>query len=223
MQNERKYCLYMKSIKLISYLDIRNDSLVTSKLKKHNDVFLKQGSVDTACGPYCLFMALIILGLINYDDAINLCWIKRGSKFGKMLSRMHELGAFFQKGTHRKQLKALLELSFKSKLQLKLCKKSGVKLIDFCIEQLKQDKPTIIGINSADLSHWLLAVGYEKSEDGKITKLFFLDPSGNDIPNYWNATIDISKKHGRRYPYAWIDFTEDRYVNLEDGISLGLK
>src|SRR6478752_7284674 len=207
----------MKSIKLISYLDIKNDSLITTKLKKHNTVFLKQGSVDGACGPYCLFMALIILGLIDYDDAINLWWTKRNSKFGRMVSRMQEHGTLFQKGTHLKQLRVLLEYSFRSKLELNVTKERGKSLINFCIEQLKQNRPTIIGISGIDLSHWLVAVGFEKNEKGEVSKLFFLDPSGNDIPNYWNATIEVKKKHRGRYPYSWIDFADDRFVNLEDG------
>jgi len=213
----------MKSIKLISFLDIKNDSLITTKLKKHNTVFLKQGSVDASCGPYCLFMALIILGLIDYDDAINLWWTKRKSKLGRMVSKIQEQGTFFQKGTHLKHLKVLLEYSFKSKLELNLSKETGKRLINFCIEQLKQDRPTVVGISGAGLSHWLVAVGFEKNEKGEVCKLFFLDPSGNDIPNYWNATIEVKKKHPGRYPYAWIDFTDDRFVILEDAISLGLK
>ena len=30
-------------------------------------VFLQQGSIDGACGPYSIFMGLLSLGLISYD------------------------------------------------------------------------------------------------------------------------------------------------------------
>lgn len=213
----------MKLIKLLPWLDIKNGNLVTSVLKKNNGIFLKQGSVDGACGPYCLFMTLIILGLIDYDDAINLWWTKRSTRFGKMLAKMQEHDILFQNGTDLNQLEDLLKNSFKNKLEINVSEQKGRELINFCIEQLKENKPTIVGVNGVDLEHWLLALGYEENNKGEICKLFFLDPSGVDNTNYWNAVIDIENTHHGRYAYEWVDCNETRLVSFEHGISLGLK
>lgn len=209
----------MKTIKIIDQLDIKNGFLVSNM----EQVFLKQGSVDGACGPYCLFMTLIILGVIEYNDATNLWWTKRSSRFGKMLTKMQEHDTLFQNGTHLNQLQDLLEHSFKNTLELNVSEQKGRALIDFCIEQLKQNKPTIIGVNGVDLAHWLLAVGYEENEEGKVCKLFFLDPSGVDNSNYWNAVIEVNETFYGRYSYAWVDCADERLVSFEHGISLGLK
>ncbi|MBP9849305.1 MAG: hypothetical protein KBC58_07680 [Flavobacterium sp.] len=209
----------MKTIKTIDKLDIEKGFLVANK----QQVFLKQGSVDGACGPYCLFMALIILGVIDYNDATNLWWTKRSSRFGKMLAKMQEHDTLFQNGTDLNQLQDLLEHSFKNTLEINVSEQKGRSLIRYCIEQLKQDKPTIIGVYGIDLAHWLLAVGYEENEEGEVCKLFFLDPSGLDNSNYWNAAIDVNETFHGRYSYAWVDCTEERLVSFEHGISLGLK
>lgn len=131
----------MKSIKLLPWLDIKNGNLVTSVLKKNNNIFLKQGSVDGACGPYCLFMVLIIVGVIDYNDATNLWWTKRSTRFGKMLAKMQQHDTLFQNGTDLNQLKNLLEHSFKNTLEINVSEQKGRDLINFSIEQLKQDKP----------------------------------------------------------------------------------
>lgn len=91
------------------------------------------------------------------------------------------------------------------------------------MEELKQDKPIIIGVNGINLAHWLLAVGYEENSVGEVCKLFFLDSSGYENANYWNVVIDIENTVYGRYAYPWVDSKEERNVSFEHGISLGLK
>lgn len=213
----------MKKIKILPYLDIQNGSLVTNQLKDNNEVMLYQGSVDGACGPYCVFMALIILGVIDYNDATNLWWTKRSSRFGKMLRKMQEYDTLFQNGTHLNQLQELLDHSFKNTLEINILEQKGRKLINFCVEQLKQNKPSIIGVNGIGFAHWLLAIGYEENEEGEVSKLFFLDPNGVNNSNYWNAAIEVNETFHGRYSYAWVDYIEERLISFEHGISLGLK
>lgn len=213
----------MKTIKLLSSLNIKDGLLVTNELKKDYQVFLKQGSADGACGPYALLMALIMLGLIDYKDATNLWWIKRSSKFGKMITKMKEHDTLFHKGTNLNHLKELLEYGFKNTLELRVSEETGRNLINFCMEELKQDKPIIIGVNGINLAHWLLAVGYEENSKGEVCKLFFLDSSGYENANYWNVVIDIENTVYGRYAYPWVDSKEERNVSFEHGISIGLK
>jgi hypothetical protein len=187
----------MNSIKIINQLNIQSGNLVAN----NESVFLKQGRVDGECGPYCLFMTLIILGVIDYNDATNLWWTKRSNRFGKMLAKMQEHDTLFQNGTDLNQLEDLLASSFKNKLEINVSEQKGRALIHFAIEQLKQNRPTVIGINGVDLAHWLLAIGYEENSEREICKIFFLDPSGIDNTNYWNAAIDVKNTFHGHYSY----------------------
>lgn len=42
-------------------------------------VHLRQGDLDGACGPYCLFSALITLGLLQRDDLLENMSFWKGS------------------------------------------------------------------------------------------------------------------------------------------------
>jgi len=213
----------MKSLKMLSQLNIANGNLITSLRDKSNSVFLQQGSVDGACGPYCVFMALIILGIISYDDATNLWWTKRSTRFGKMLAKMQEHDTLFQNGTHLYQLQELLEVSFKKTLVTKVSPERGRNLIQFIQDELDKDCPVIFGVTGQKLAHWLLATGYEADDEGSVIKITFLDPSGNPSWNYYNGVLDVEFVYKGRYPYAWVSCEDDIKVSLEEGISMGVK
>lgn len=211
----------MKSIKILSYLDIQNGSLVTNRLKRHNSIFLKQGSMDGACGPYCVFMALLILGVINYNQATNLWIVDEDKALGKLVKKMKEHKTLFQDGTHLHELEGLLKNSFKEKLSISANTNRGKDIIQFTIEKLNENQPVIVGVVGKNLAHWLLAVGYEQSEEDEGVKLLFLDPSGEDNSKYWNATIDVKNTY-YGYPYQWVDQV-DTFIKIEDALSIGLK
>ena len=51
-------------------------------------VFLQQGSIDGACGPYSIFMGLLSLGLISYDK-ITSRTVKGNERLGKLLNKLN--------------------------------------------------------------------------------------------------------------------------------------
>ena len=57
----------MKQIYLRENLNLTLGGLCANQ----ESVFLQQGSLDGACGPYCLFMALLILGEIEDSQTKN--------------------------------------------------------------------------------------------------------------------------------------------------------
>lgn len=213
----------MNTIKIIPQLNIVNGTLVAGSLNNHEKVFLKQGSVDGACGPYCLFMALLILNVISYNEATNLWWIKRSTRFGKMLKKMQEHDNLFQGGTHLYQLDELLQGSFTSTLNTTVSDARGKNLIKFLQMELSENKPVLFGVTGKNLAHWLLAIGYEEDSSGNISKILFLDPSGKELPNYYNGIIDISNSYAGRYPYIWVSESDELKISLEEGISFALK
>ncbi len=207
----------MKIIKTINQLDITNDNVTAHE----ENVFLRQGSIDGACGPYCVFMALIILGVINYNQATNLWSTKGNTKLGKLIKAMREHDVFIQNGTFVEDLETMLEQSFKKDVITSITNLGGRKVIDFTVASLKENAPVIVGIRGVNLAHWLLAVGFEEN-NGVISKIFFLDPSGSEVGNYWNSIINTATTFHGIYPYKW-ETREDCFVKFEDAISLKLK
>ena len=207
----------MKVIKTLNQLEITNGNLTAEE----ENVFLRQGSMDGACGPYCVFMALIILGVIDYNQATNLWSTKGSSKLGKLIKAMREHDVFIQNGTFVEDLETMFAQSFKKDVVTHSTSTGGRKVIDFTVEALKKNSPVIVGIRGKDLAHWLLAVGFEENE-GVVSKLFFLDPSSGEAVNYWNSIIRTDSTVKGIYPYKW-ETHEDCYIKFEDAISINLK
>lgn len=204
----------MKVIKTIQQLEITNGNLTA-----HNEnVFLRQGSMDGACGPYCVFMALIILGIVNYSQATNLWLTKGSSKLGKLIKAMREHDVFIQNGTFVEDLETMLTQSFKKDVVTQSTSARGRKVLDFTVASLKNNAPVIVGIRGVDLAHWLLAVGFEEN-NGVVSKVFFLDPSASEAENYWNSIISIETSYHGIYPYKWESHV-DTFIKFEDAISL---
>ena len=216
----------MKAVKIISNLDIDEGGLITTSLKKNNEVFFRQGHADGACGPYCLFMALLIMGETNSDMVSNLWRVDHRTRFGKLIKAMNtnKFHTLFSAGSNLNDLKILIKDSYNSTVHTNINTEQNEKLINFVIEELKQNKPTIVGVAGAELDHWLLAIGYEVNENEDYTKILFLDPSGNENSNYWNAAINIiDRLKGKKYRYEWIDYAHDsnKAVKFEHAISFG--
>lgn len=207
----------MKVIKTINQLDITNGNLTAHG----ENIFLRQGSMDGACGPYCVFMALLVLGVIDYHSATNLWLINKSTKLGKLIKALMQHETLFQNGTFAEDLETMLQQSYSKDIITTTNNLGGRKVIDFTVESLKNNAPVVVGIRGKDLAHWLLAVGFEEN-NGKLSKLFLLDPSANEETNYWNSVIRIDTTYHGIYSYKW-ENSEDLYVKFEDAISINLK
>ena len=198
----------MKQISIINQLDIDEGKVVTNKSDNYDAVFLKQGSLDGACGPYCVIMALLITGAVTLDEVHDLWNIKLSSRLGKLIKGMRKHDTLFSDGTTINELATLLDNSFGRILKTVTSEASGKKLIPFIIAQLKNNYPVIVGVKNGKFAHWLLAVGFEKEED--------------DTSNYWNAAIDLISKQSGRYPYAWINHNEssNEFIQFEEAIAI---
>lgn len=193
-------------------------------LNENNDfqkVFLNQGTLDGACGPYSIFMALLTLGIVDRDEVTSFN-IDGRTRIGKLINELNNNHfSLFKNGTYLKDLENILSNNFNRSLEIKSSRGTGRKIINFTIEQLKKDCPTIVGVNFKGGAHWMLAVGFEEFEN-EIIRLLFLDSSG-ERPSFcsWNSIIDIRKGKSGAYPYNWWTHTE--FVQFEEAISLKKK
>jgi hypothetical protein len=211
----------MESYYVISGIKIKGAEIVSELTKE--TVFEYQGSADGSCGPYSLFMALKIVGVLYKKDLLPYNKPDRRSSVGKFMNQMHDFPHLMKDGTGLRDIFDLIKNNFSSKLKSTLSELKDKVLIDFVISMLVQDKPTIMGITFKDGGgHWMLAVGYACNEKGKPTKLLFLDPSG-EKPTFspWNSVLDISVKRKSEFSYNWS--TAGYNVSLEEALSISHK
>lgn len=207
----------MESYHVISGIKIKGAEIVSEITKE--TIFEYQGSADGSCGPYSLFMALKIVGVLYKKDLLPYSKPDRRSNVGKFMNQMHTFPHLMKDGSGLTDILNLVNDNFSTKLKPDFSKLENSELIDFVIKQLKEDKPTITGLYFKGGGHWMLAVGYACNEKGKPNKLLFLDPSGiKPTITSWNSVIDISKKRNDVYPYFWD--TNNYNITFNEALSI---
>ncbi len=202
----------MSEIYVIPQITLTDEGpAVTSTIGKGRPlqlIHLQQGSLDGACGPYCLCMALIILGVEKHSKLSNRDHGEHAEKLFSLISNY--ANTLITEGTDIKFLKKYADIygnknissSFKSATLdgRSALAKSGRKkdhntVRDFVIENIRKGNPVILG----SCYHYALVIGigYEDkiSDDEMPRYLLLLDPSIS-APKYsaWNGVIDMGVK-----------------------------
>jgi hypothetical protein len=186
---------------------------------------LRQGDIDGACGPYCLFMALMICGVARRDEITGSpVGIHGNSRLAKAFKLMEEYSSLFRHGTDLKDLEKFVNNTYKKNVKAELCHDRGVSLRPFVEEHIKLNHPVILGLDwGAVDGHWVLVIGLEFLVDinGKeiLWRYLVLDPS--EPPSKvcaWNSVIEATGSGGI-YPYVWWkDY--DLKVQFYEGMAL---
>jgi hypothetical protein len=177
-----------------------------------DEIHLRQGDMDGACGPYCLAMAMIAMGLITRQEVTEGNY-HGNSKIAKMIRYLEQSSGkhFFRKGTDRKHLHDAIKEAFKRDIELLYLDKNlqGKYFRDFMNIFIKDDAdfvlPVILGVDfgkNTEWAHWVLVVGYEQNH--AATASYLLLDSGADKPRKgecWNARLE-EKGSGSPLPYV---------------------
>lgn len=185
--------------------------------KEKYHVFLQQGDLDGACGPYALMMSLIACGAISRADAHEI-WLGKVKGTTKLGKEMKNLSALLRDGTTAESLEKLFNairfyFSNNHKNLQNLCisltenKKRGNELVSYAKSQIDKNLPTIIRLDWKGAgAHWVTVVGYQKYTDQKDIpeRLLCLD-SGFQISNTsaWNGVLDVFEKTTGIKPYSY--------------------
>jgi hypothetical protein len=198
-------------------------------------VHLRQGDAEGACGPYCVFMGLMMLGLADRQVITDFgggTGTERQHKLLRALEKDHT--ALFRRGTNLGQLKDLIEENYKRGLTLELPELAGKACRLFVEEELLAGHPVIVGIDGENVSHFVLAVGVRRraSEgnkrgeggDAKVDHILILD-SGAPPPraSAWNGMISTAPTSKGRYPYAWWSGEDGESKNVAFSGALSLR
>jgi len=164
-------------------------------------VHLRQGDLDGACGPYCLFMALIALGLLNRHEATHMSEWDGRSREGKLREALKDFGSLISNGTYGSDLVLLTDFFKVKRLSAKHVQGSKKHVFQVAAEAIAENRLPVIGVRwSGGGSHWLLVIGFQGVEqDGELqlTHLLCLDP-GHEAPktSLWNAVIEVFNPDG---------------------------
>jgi hypothetical protein len=169
-------------------------------------VHLMQGSLDGACGPYSLMMALLICGVVDRDEAARYGAVDRRTSLGRLLAEWHRLGPLVKEGTDPGQLATLLAKTYGSRLNLDFAGGSGAEIRDFVERHVSENHPVLLTLSYHHGSHWVVVIGLEyqlAGIDRRLCRFLVLDP-GQPTPTLcaWNGVID-ARGGGGRYPYMW--------------------
>jgi len=170
------------------------------------EVFLSQGSLDGACGIYCLAMGLLMLGLSDREQIDSSTGMHGNTRTARLLKATSRHGPFVQKGTSLKDLQKDLKSTCGDKVPCEaVFDIPGTKIRRFVERKIDSNRPVILGVEWADGAHWILVVGIEYDDETMQypKRLLLLDPDGPE-PDMcsWNGAIEAVGTGGH-YPYRW--------------------
>lgn len=183
-------------------------------------IHLRQGDMDGACGPYCMMMCLLILGIIRRDQALAPDNLDGRTAIGKLWAYFRHFKAFFADGTTIADLEKLLSV-FKRHINIESSSSTGSDARKFVFNQLQKNHPVILGIHGNGLAHWVVVIGWDDAEGDGIPERFLLLDPGLDSPrtSAWNAVIDLASVYGR-YPYNYWSGQQEQYVALDGAVAI---
>lgn len=164
-------------------------------------VHVRQGDLDGACGPYCMFMALIALKLMSRDEAKNMDQLDGRTREGRFRDALYAFGVLSSEGSDGSDLEWLTDY-FKAKgLSANHIESGKDHIFESVTEAIDLGHFPIIGVSwQGGGAHWMLAVGYqgvEREDDMQLTHLLCLDP-GEETPrtSLWNSVLEIYNDDG---------------------------
>lgn len=197
-------------------------------------VHLRQGDLDGACGPYCLFSALITLGLLQRDDLLeNMALWKGSSRGGRLRDALKKFGVLSSDGTFGWNLVELTSYYKRKGLITKHDEASKKQVMQTVCGAIDAGGLPIIGVDwPGGGGHWLLVVGYQGVKDGdhlQRTHLLCLDPSlESPKASLWNAVIEVydaegaSANQGRLSSNHWDMRGEVTKCQIKDAVILSV-
>jgi len=204
----------------------------------HDYVHLRQGEMDGACGPYCVVMTLIMLGVMSREQACSLDRADGRTRLGKFRENLMAFGALVSEGTDDFEVNWLVDV-FKrvgvltDVLEAAPRRKTTIRNIADAVDYRKIP---IVGVEweGGQAGHWLLVVGYQgyqadDDDELQITHLLCLDPT-SEAPrvSLWNAVIEVfteegnAVNEGRYYCQHWGPNEPPTACRIDKSILVGL-
>ncbi|WP_435607966.1 hypothetical protein [Pseudomonas knackmussii] len=183
------------------WLMVCNEGPITCADERGDNVHMRQGDADGACGPYALMMGLITLGALERDAITDMSARHGNSRVGRFRNALLEHGALISSGTNTADLIGLADHFSGLGVQAEQTQGSKKALIERIQEDIDCNAIPLIGVSWSKLEgHWMMVVGHQGFEvDGvyQPTHLLCLDPlSEAPKASLWNAIIEVADDTG---------------------------
>lgn len=173
---------------------------------------LMQGDVDGACGPYCIFMALIAAGIETRERITSLGEYHGKTNFAKLMKKLGTKSAkFFAGGAMLEDISDFL--SAYSKIKTDKVRGNGPEVRKFLVKHIKENHPVILGLPG----HWVLATGICETQENDLISIYALDPGRPPQDKAWNIEIE-GVGTGSQKPYLVL--TDGSRVAFDDAFAL---
>ncbi|MCB5195688.1 hypothetical protein [Deefgea salmonis] len=153
----------------------KGPSVSTTPNGKKRPVYLQQSILDKACGPHCVYMALLIFKLLSRTQLMTMA---EGDDETHIMFDSWLMAQDYW--LHCTPLRGLVRIfaPFKDQLKFSSIQGSNKDSIRFLLDQHTPETLFIANIVNwrAHLDHWVLIIGVETSECGEMNKLYVLDP-----------------------------------------------
>ena len=207
---------------LIPQILLTSTGAVSNKDGAPQEIHLRQGSADGACGAYSVMMTLLILGQLDYEQVTALSRLDRRTRPGRLQTGLEKYPGLFQQGLDGHDISVLLH-NFNQVLATEE-EKQPENCWQFILDHLEQDHPVIIGLQCDGFGHWMVIVGTETDTKGKVTRLLALDSTAN-APDVcpWNAFITPRKNKRQLFPMEWHSGGITRNTRLDEAVAVWLR
>jgi len=150
-------------------------------------------------------MALITLGVISREEAINMDELDGRTREGKFRDKLLAFGSLLSDGTDDMDLEWLAETFKGSGISCESLEfpRKGKKPIYQIAESVHDYSIPVLGVDwEGGSGHWLIVVGYQgfqldDDDSLQVTHLLCLDPS-SEAPrvSLWNSVIEVFQEDG---------------------------
>jgi hypothetical protein len=185
-------------------------------------VLLRQGSLDNACGLYCVVMALILVGAVDRDAAVELLNAQRGAL--RRLAR--QATPAFVEGMDANELVESIEVTT-SEVAIDRITGSHRAALVHTLQALRKGSIAIIDVKSRDAGfwHWIVVVGIEGIQRERRIEprtLLALDPNSRGWPYCgYNARLHLTEpRPGARYLRYTSSATPRTLVTMSSSVAL---
>lgn len=214
-----------------------NGPVTFAHAESHDLVHLRQGEMDGACGPYCVVMTLIALGVMTRGQACSLDSFDGRTRLGRFRESLMAFGALVSDGTDDLDVGLLVDIFRRVGVTTDVLEVASrrKKTIQNIADAIDERKIPIVGVGwEGGSGHWLLAIGYQgyqanDDDELQITHLLCLDPT-SDAPrvSLWNAVIEVfnddgeAVNDGRYYCRHWGPNDRPTACRIEESVVVGL-
>lgn len=188
----------MNRMDVTPWLMVSHKGPITCASEGEEQVHMRQGDADGACGPYALMMALLTLGVVTRNEIMSMGEFHGNSRIAKFRNALVEHGALICGGTNTLDLIGLADHFTGVGVKAERVPGSKIDLVKRVRADIKAKAIPLISVSWSRLEgHWMMVVGHQGYEEDGVyhpTHLLCLDPlSEAPKASLWNAVIQFGE------------------------------